>query len=69
MPGIKDLGWSSTIIADEYGDVSRDDVAATLVKIIARPVVNRIIIELIQGDTAVGETVQLLAHTRPERLL
>lgn len=48
-------------LAIPYGDVPRDDVAATLVEIIERPAVNRVIIELTQGDTPVGEAVQRLS--------
>ncbi|MFI8479147.1 SDR family oxidoreductase [Pseudomonas sp. NPDC078700] len=50
-------------LAIPYGDVPRDDVAATLVEIIEQPSVNRTIIELTQGETAVGEAVQRLART------
>lgn len=49
-------------VAIPYGDVPRDDVAAALVEIIERPAVNRVIIELTQGDTPVGEAVQRLAR-------
>lgn len=48
-------------LAIPYGDVPRDDVAATLVELVERPAVDRIIIELTQGDTPVGEAVQRLA--------
>jgi uncharacterized protein YbjT (DUF2867 family) len=47
-------------LAIPYGDVPRDDVAATLLEIIERPAVNRVIIELTQGNTPVGEAVQRL---------
>jgi uncharacterized protein YbjT (DUF2867 family) len=50
-------------LAIPYGKVPRDDVAATLVELVERPEVNRIIIELTQGDTPVGEAVQRLERT------
>lgn len=49
-------------VAIPYGEVSRDDVAATLLEIILRPTVSRVIIELTQGDTPIGESVQQLAR-------
>ncbi|MNV14294.1 NAD(P)-binding oxidoreductase [Pseudomonas fluorescens] len=49
-------------LAIPYGDVPRDDVAATLLQIIERPAVNRIIIELTQGDTPVGEAIERLTR-------
>src|SRR3546814_97096 len=49
-------------LAIPYGDVARDDVAATLVEIIERPEVNRVIIELTQGDTPVDQAIQRLAR-------
>ena len=49
-----------TGLAIPYGEVSRDDVAATLVEIIDRPAVSRIIIELTQGETPVAESIQRL---------
>lgn len=49
-------------LAIPYGEVPRDDVAAALVEIIERPAVNCLIIELTQGDAAVGEAVQRLAR-------
>ncbi|GAB7543104.1 SDR family oxidoreductase [Cupriavidus sp. 8B] len=55
-------GKVRTGLAIPYGDVPRDDVAAALVEVIERPAVNRVIIELTQGDTPVGESVQRLAH-------
>ncbi|WP_198083899.1 SDR family oxidoreductase [Variovorax sp. E3] len=45
-------------LAIPYGEVPRDDVAATLLEIIERPAVGRVIIELTQGDTPVGESVE-----------
>ncbi|WP_024891924.1 SDR family oxidoreductase [Luteimonas huabeiensis] len=49
-------------LAIPYGEVPRDDVAATLLELVERPAVNRVIIELTQGDTPVGEAVQALAR-------
>ncbi len=49
-------------LAIPYGDVARDDVAATLVEIIERPEVSRVIIELTQGDMPVDQAVQRLAR-------
>lgn len=51
-----------TGLAIPYGEVSRDDVAATLLAIIERPAVSRVIIELTQGDTPVGESIQRLVR-------
>ncbi|MDN5935910.1 MAG: SDR family oxidoreductase [Nitrosospira sp.] len=48
-------------LAIPYGDVAREDVAATLVEVIERPEVSRVIIELTQGDTPVGQAIQRLA--------
>ncbi len=45
-----------------YGSVSRDDVAATLVELIERPEVSRVIIELTEGKTPVDEAIRKLAH-------
>lgn len=47
-------------LAIPYGEIPRDDVAAALLEIIERPAVNRIIIELTQGKTDVGDAVQAL---------
>jgi len=55
-------GKVRTGLAIPYGEVARDDVAATLLAIIEQPTVNRVIIELTQGDTPVGESVQRLAR-------
>lgn len=51
-------------VAIPYGEVSRDDVAATLAELIDQPNVNRIIIELTQGDTPVSDAVRRLAQER-----
>lgn len=45
-------------LAIPYGNVPRDDVAATLVALIETPAVNRVIIELTEGDTPVVEALQ-----------
>lgn len=47
-------------LAVPYGEISRDDVAATLLAIIEQPSVNRCIIELTQGDTPIAKAVQRL---------
>lgn len=51
-------------LAIPYGDVSRDDVAATLAELIELPGVNRTIIELTAGRTPVTEAVGKLAGGR-----
>ncbi len=55
-------GTVHTGLAIPYGDIARDDVAAALVEIIERPELNRIIIELTQGDTPVKQAIQRLAR-------
>lgn len=55
-------GRVRTGLAIPYGEVARDDVAATLVELVEQPAVNRIIIELTRGDVPVGESVQRLAR-------
>lgn len=45
-------------LAIPYGNVPRDDVAATLLELVERPAVNRVIIELTEGDTPVGDAVE-----------
>lgn len=54
-------GRVRTGLAIPYGNVPRDDVAATLMELVERPQVNRVIIELTEGDTPVGEAVAALA--------
>lgn len=49
-------------LAIPYGGIPRADVAAALVEIIEHTEVNRIIIELTQGDTPVAQAVQQLAR-------
>lgn len=56
-------GKVRTGLAIPYGDVPRDDVAATLLEIIEQPAVNRIIIELTGGEAPVAESVARLART------
>ena len=45
-----------------YGDVPRDDVAATLAELIDQPTINRAIIELIQGTAPVRDALAALAR-------
>ncbi|MGF6512951.1 uncharacterized protein YbjT (DUF2867 family) [Pseudomonas sp. BT76 TE3572] len=47
-----------------HGEVSRDDVAATLAELIDQPKVSRVIIELTQGDTLVSDAVRRLDRGR-----
>lgn len=49
-------------LAIPYGGIPRADVAAALLEIIVQPEVNRIIIELTEGDTPVAQAVQQLAQ-------
>lgn len=56
-------GKVRTGLAIPYGDVSRDDVAATLVELVEQPAVSRIIVELTQGDSPVSESVRRLASS------
>lgn len=49
-------------LAIPYGDVAREDVAAALVEIIERPEVSRVIIELTDGNAAVGDAIGRLAR-------
>lgn len=51
-------------VAIPYGEVSRDDVAATLAELIEQPRVSRVIIELTQGDMPVSDAVRRLGHER-----
>ncbi|AOO81941.1 SDR family oxidoreductase [Bosea vaviloviae] len=55
-------GKVSADLAIPYGDVPRDDVAATLVQIIEQPTVSRIIIELTAGETPIGKAIERLAR-------
>ncbi len=48
-------------LAIPYGNVPRDDVAATLVALIEKPAITRVIIELTEGDTPVGEALEPFA--------
>lgn len=54
-------GKVRTGLAIPYGDVPRDDVTATLLELVERPEVRRVIIELTHGETPVGEAVQHFA--------
>ncbi|MGM8931154.1 SDR family oxidoreductase [Salinicola halophyticus] len=49
-------------LAITYGNVSRDDVAATLAKLIDTPAVTRSIIELTEGETPIDAALQRLAR-------
>ncbi|MFM0047773.1 NAD(P)H-binding protein [Paraburkholderia sediminicola] len=49
-------------VAISYGNVSRDDVAATIVELVEQPAVNRIIIELTQGDMPIGDAIRRLVR-------
>lgn len=40
-----------------YGDISREDVAATLLALIERPAISRVIIEATAGDTPIAEAL------------
>lgn len=48
-------------LAIPYGKVARDDVAATLLGIIERPDLSRVIIELTAGDTPVADALARVA--------
>lgn len=56
----KGTGKVTADLAIPYGEVSRDDVAATLAEIIDRPNISRMIIELTEGDKPISEALQLL---------
>lgn len=47
-------------LAIEYGDVRRDNVAAFIAAVLAEPAVNRVIVELIDGETPVEDAVAAL---------
>jgi uncharacterized protein YbjT (DUF2867 family) len=55
-------GMVRTGLAIPYGEVSRDDVAATLVQLIEKPLVNHQIIELTAGDVPVAEALEKMAQ-------
>jgi uncharacterized protein YbjT (DUF2867 family) len=57
----KGSGLVRTGLAIPYGDISRDDVAATLAEIIEQPDVSRVIIELTGGEMPVREAVKQMA--------
>lgn len=48
--------------AIEYGDVSRDDVAAFIAAALAEPALNRTIVELTDGPVPVDDAVRLVAQ-------
>ena len=50
-----------TGLAIPYGEIPREDVAATLLEIIERPTVNKAIIELTKGEQPVAEAVAKFA--------
>ncbi len=49
-------------LAIPYGDITRDDVAATLAEIIEQPGVSRVIIELTSGDVPVQDAIKQMAR-------
>ncbi|RAI64809.1 NAD-dependent dehydratase [Pseudomonas fluorescens] len=55
-------GKVRTGLAIPYGDVPRDDVATTLMRLIQQPAIRRVIIELTQGDTPIEESIQQFAR-------
>jgi uncharacterized protein YbjT (DUF2867 family) len=55
-------GHVRTGFAIPYGEVSRDDVAATLVQLVEKPAVNRVIIELTAGEISVAEAVEQMVR-------
>lgn len=57
----KGTGLVRAGLAIPYGDISRDDVATTLLEIIEQPDVSRIIIELTGGSVPVHEAMQRMA--------
>lgn len=57
----KGSGFVRTGLAIPYGEVTRDNVAATLAEIIGQPRVSRVIIELTDGEVPVREAIQQMA--------
>lgn len=49
-------------LAKVHTQIARDDVAATLVELLRAPGLNRLILELTGGDTAIREAIPLLAN-------
>jgi uncharacterized protein YbjT (DUF2867 family) len=49
-------------LAIPYGDVSRDDVAATLVELVETPEVRRIILEVTNGNTPINTAIRRIAN-------
>src|SRR3546814_17605932 len=60
VPG---TGKVRTGLAIPYGDVTRDDVAASLLGIIEHPAVTPIIIELTEGEYSLADVVERLSRT------
>ena len=58
----KGSGLVRTGLAIPYGDISRDDVAATLAELVEQPGVSRIIIELTGGEVPVQEAVKQMVN-------
>ena len=49
-------------LAIPHGEVPRADVAASLLELVERPAVNRVIIELTRGDMPVGSAIERMAR-------
>lgn len=45
-----------------YGDVPRDDVAATLARLIEQPAISKAIVELTEGETPIDDALQQLVR-------
>ncbi|MFD1911123.1 NAD(P)H-binding protein [Halodurantibacterium flavum] len=56
--GLVDLG-----LAKVHEEITRDDVAATVVEVLRQPDVNRIILEVTAGPTPIAEAVSAMAGT------
>jgi uncharacterized protein YbjT (DUF2867 family) len=54
-------------LAIEYGDVHRDDVAAFIDAALHEPALNRVIVELTAGETAVADAVSALVASTASR--
>ncbi|MDJ0042918.1 NAD(P)H-binding protein [Pantoea allii] len=54
-------GYVRAGLAIPYGEVTRDNVAATLAEIIAQPRISRVIIELTDGEVPVREALEPMA--------
>jgi uncharacterized protein YbjT (DUF2867 family) len=62
-PGLRKVKAGPAI---PYGQVSRDDVAATICSLLENSSVNRAIIELTEGDTPICEAIMLLGDSQSE---